>query len=398
MTAIDITGGRVLDPGQGIDTAATVSVAGGVITGIGPAAGASRATGGLPDRQVIDAAGLLVLPGLVDLHTHVFPDVSHYGVEPDPYCLGRGVTTVADAGSAGAQTFPAFRKHIIERSGTRILAFLNIAVPGMVSPLVGELEDLRWASPEQTAACARENPGVVVGIKARLGYQVAGHDPGPALRLARAAADALGLPLMCHVTDIKPSLDWLLPQLAPGDIVTHCFHGHGGGVLDAAGRVLPTARRARARGVLFDVGHGAGSFSYQVARAALGQDFPPDTVSSDLHTYNTGGPAFDQPTTLSKLLHLGMPLAEVIRASTAAPAAAVGRGNSLGAIAAGREADLSILEIRDGSWPVPDTEGRTETLERMLVPRLVIRAGQVTALGEAGHVAAGAAGARQPGR
>jgi dihydroorotase len=151
--------------------------------------------------------------------------------------------------------------------------------------------------------------------------------------------------------------------------------------------VLPSVWRARERGVLFDVGHGAGSFSYRVARAALGQGFPPDTVSSDLHVYNTAGPVFDQATTLSKLLHLGMPLADVIRATTTVPAAAIGWDGKIGALAAGREADVSLFEVRDGRWALPDTMGQTEVVDRLLVPRVVIRAGQVTELAPGEHVA-----------
>jgi dihydroorotase len=373
VSALDIVGGRVLDPGLGIDAAATVSVADGIITGVTPVPGAGLIPG---DRQVVDAAGLLVTPGLVDLHTHLYPGVSHYGIDPDAHCLDRGVTTAVDAGSAGAQTFPGLRRYVIECSATRILAFLNIAVQGMISSLVGELEDIRWGSPEQAIARAKQNPDVIVGIKVRLGYQMVGTDPGPALRLAREAADALGLPLMVHVIDIRPSLDWLLPYLGRGDVVTHCFHGNEGGILDASGRVLPAAVRARERGVLFDVGHGVGSFAYRVARAALAQGFPPDTISSDLHAHNVDGPVFDQATTLSKLLHLGMPLADVIRATTATPAAAVRRAGRLGELAAGRDADVSVFELRDGHWPLPDAAGATEVVERLLVPRMVIRAGQ----------------------
>ena len=144
--------------------------------------------------------------------------------------------------------------------------------------------------------------------------------------------------------------------------------------------MIPTIRsgfsRARARGVLFDIGHGIGSFAYRVARAALAQDFPPDTISSDLHAHNVDGPVFDQATTLSKLLHLGMPLADVIRATTTAPAAAVRREGRIGALAAGREADLSVFELRDGHWPLPDAAGATEVVERLLIPRMVIRAGE----------------------
>jgi dihydroorotase len=372
----------VLDPGQGIDATATVSIADGVITGVDVTGGGDGARGLAGDRQVIDAAGLLVIPGLVDVHTHLFPGVSHYGIEPDAHCLGRGVTTAVDAGSSGAQTFPGLRRYVIERSRTRVLAFLNIAVQGMISRLVGELEDIRWASPGQAIARARENPDLIVGIKVRLGYQMVGNDPAPALRLAREAADALGLPLMVHVIDMRPALDWLLPYLGRGDVVTHCFHGNEGGILDADGRVIPAAVTARERGVLFDVGHGEGSFAYRVARSALAQGFAPDTISSDLHAHNVDGPVFDQATTLSKLLHLGMALEDVIRAATSTPAAAVRREDRIGTLAAGREADVSLFELREGSWPLPDAAGATETVERLLVPRMVIRAGHARELAE----------------
>jgi dihydroorotase len=141
--------------------------------------------------------------------------------------------------------------------------------------------------------------------------------------------------------------------------------------------VLPEAVRARERGVLFDVGHGVGSFAYRVARLAVAQGFPPDTISSDLHAHNVGGPAFDQATTLSKLLHVGMGLDDVIRATTSTPAAAIGQGTRLGAIATGREADLSVFELRAGRWALPDAAGETEVVERLIVPRMVVRAGQV---------------------
>lgn len=374
MNSLDIVGGRVLDPGRGIDAVATVSVGDGLVTSIDT----DPRRGGEPDdRERIDAAGLLVTAGLVDLHTHLFPGVSHYGIDPDAHCLGRGVTTAVDAGSAGAQTFPALHRFVIGPSRTRILAFLHIAVQGMISSLVGELEDIRWASPEQAIARAREHPDLIVGIKVRLGHQMVGTDPGPALRLARKAADELGLPLMVHVIDMRPGLGWLLPQLRRGDVVTHCFHGNEGGVLEASGRVLRAAVSARERGVLFDVGHGAGSFAYRVARSAIAQGFPPDTISSDLHAHNVAGPVFDQATTLSKLLHVGMPLYDVIRATTTTPALAIRRDGAIGALAAGRAADLSLFELRAGHWPLPDAAGETETVEQLLVPRMVISSGEV---------------------
>jgi len=377
---LTIFGGHILDPGQGLDGKASIRIEDGVIAGVGTDLAESTTTGAAAGHE-IDATGLIVTPGVVDLHTHLYPGVSHYGIEPDVYCLGRGVTTAVDAGSSGAQTFPGLRRYVIQRSQTRIFAFLNIAVQGMITSLVGELEDLRWASGAEAIARAREHPDLIVGIKVRLGHQMAGDDPAPALHLARDAADALGLPLMAHVIDMRPGLRWLLPHLRSGDVVTHCFHGHDGGILDERGRLAPGVMRARERGVLFDVGHGVGSFAYRVARAAMAQGFAPDTISSDLHAHNIAGPAYDQATTLSKLLHVGMELADVIRATTATPARAIRREGSTGALLSGRDGDLSVFELRSGHWPLPDAAGATEIVERLLVPRMVVLAGQVSRLG-----------------
>jgi dihydroorotase len=376
MGRLAIAGGRVLDPGQGIDATGTVAVDGAEITAVVPDGPDSPGAG---DRQAVDASGLIVTPGPIDLHTHLYLGVSHYGIDADLTCLGRGVTTAVDAGSSGAQTFPGLRRYIIEPSRTRILAFLNIAVQGMISRLVGELEDLRWASVDQAVSRAREHPDVIVGIKVRLGYQMAGTEPAAALARAREAADILGLPLMVHVIDMHAPISWLLPYLGRGDVVTHCFHGNSGGVLDSRGRLHPEVWDARERGVLFDVGHGQGAFSYRVARSAIEQGFAPDTVSSDLHVHNVNGPVWDQATTLSKLLHVGMDLPDVIRATTATPAGAL-RRDDLGALAPGREADITAFELRAGHWELPDAAGGSEVVEQLLVPRIVVRAGEVSKL------------------
>src|SRR5258707_9722436 len=259
-----------------------------------------------PEATQLDASGLIVVPGLVDLHTHLYRGVSHYGIDADAYCLDRGVTTAVDAGSSGAQTFPGLRSYIIKPARTRILAFLHIAVQGMITNLLGELEDLRWASVAQSVERAREHPDVIVGIKVRLGYQMVGDDPAPAMRLAREAADSLGLPLMVHVIDMRPPISWLLPYMGAGDIVTHCFHGNEGGILDADGRLFPEVRRARERGVRFDVGHGVGSFAHRGGRGALAQGFPPHTISRRPPSPHVDGAPHDQGAPPSKPPPLGV--------------------------------------------------------------------------------------------
>jgi dihydroorotase len=368
-----ITGGRVIDPAAGADGPGVVAVDQGRI--VAPAE-ATHA------RRTIDATGMIVVPGLIDLHVHVYPGVSHYGVEPDATCLLRGVTTAVDAGSAGAATFPGLRSYVIETARTRVLAYLHIAVQGMISSLVGELEDARWASPALSVVCVNENRDVLVGMKVRLGYQMVGHDPEAAFVAARKAADRLELPLMVHVIDMPRPLSWLLPRLGEGDVVTHCFHGsEGGALLDEEGTVVPEALAARNRGVLFDIGHGVGSFTFGVARAALAQGFPPDTISSDIHVYNVDGPVFDQTTTLSKLLHLGMDLPAVIEATTAAPARAVRREDTLGSLAVGREADITVLQLARGEHDLVDAGGEHEHANEWLVPRWVVRGGDTIELG-----------------
>lgn len=379
MYDLVVRGGRVIDPASGLDGVLDVAIAGRQIGAVGPDLTAGGA------REVLDAAGLLVTPGLVDLHTHVFWGVPPLGVEPDPHCLARGVTTAVDAGSSGAATFPAFRRYIIDVSATRIVAMLHISSIGMArddgSPdeAVGELEDIRWARVDRAIDIARAHADVIVGIKVRLSTPMVGPDPEQcreALRRARQAADAIGKPAMIHVGGTAVPLEELLAMLNPGDVVTHCYHGRTEGVLDDDGTVRPSVWRASERGILFDVGHGAGSFDFQVARRALAQGLLPGTISSDIHAWNIAGPVYDLVTTASKFLHLGVPLVEVIRRITSNPARAIGWGERIGTLAPGAEADVSVLQLTEGEWPFRDSVGRTEIGGQRLEPVAVIRAGR----------------------
>lgn len=380
MYDLVVRGGRVIDPAQGLDAMLDVAIEGQRIAALAP----DLTSGGT--RAVLDAAGLLVTPGMVDLHTHVFWGVPPLGVEPDPHCLARGVTTAVDAGSAGAATFPAFRRYIIDVSATRIVAMLHISSIGMArddgSPgeAVGELEDIRWARVDRAIDVARAHADVIVGIKVRLSTPMVGPDPGQcreALRRARQAAAAIGKPAMVHVGGTAVPLDDLLAMLSPGDVVTHCYHGRTEGVLDDSGTVRPAVWQAVARGIIFDVGHGAGSFDFRVARTALEQGLLPGTISSDIHAWSIAGPVYDLATTASKFLHLGVPLGEVIRRVTTTPAQAVSLADRLGTLAPGAEADVSVLRLAEGEWPFRDAAGQVEIGRQRLEPVAVVRAGRV---------------------
>jgi dihydroorotase len=366
-----IRGGTLLDPAQGLHARRDVRLEGPRVAAVDPELPPA------PGETVLDARGLLVVPGLVDLHVHVFWGASHYGIEPDPHCLGTGTTTVVDAGSAGAHTFPAFRRYVIEVARTRILPFLNIGATGMVSPAVGELEEARHIDAAAALRTIEAHRDLIRGIKVRLSRDLVGDNARLALNTAREVSAAAGLPIMVHVGNTPLPLADILDELRAGDVLTHCYHGNAEGILDERGSVLGAARRAAARGVLFDVGHGRGSFSFEVARQALAQGFRPGTISSDLHVYNLHGPVHDLATTMSKLLHLGLPLDEVVEATTAAPARAVREAGVLGTLAPGAAGDVTLLELRDGPVILEDAMGVRVAATRRLWPRGVVRAGQL---------------------
>jgi len=373
MTRYDLVlaGGTVIDPASGLHDRRDVGIAGGRIAAIEPH------LSGSDGADVLDMTGLLVLPGLVDLHVHVYPGVADLSVEADPTCLGRGVTTIVDAGSSGANTFPGFRRWVVEPSRGRVLAYLNIALTGQIDPFLGELHDLRFADPERAAAVALANPDVIVGFKVRLSEMLAGPNGLAGLERALEAGRAASLPVMAHIGGTTFGIEEVFARFRPGDIITHAYTGwRPGALVTDGGRVVPGALEARARGVIFDVGHGAGSFTWEVAEAALADGFRPDTISSDLHRFNIAGPVHDLATTLTKLLVLGIPLDEVVAMATVAPAAALGpAGAGLGRLAVGAEADVTVLALEEGRTLLVDSAGFGREADRRLVPVAVLRAG-----------------------
>lgn len=373
-----IGNGTVIDPAQGLHDQRDVGLLEGKVAALEKNLDEREA------RESLNAKGLLVTPGLIDCHVHVYPGVSHYGIDPDPNCLERGVTTAVDAGSAGASTWDGFRRYVIEVSATRLFALLNISTVGMVTgvetnPAVGELEDLRYCSVSAALETVEANRDVILGIKIRLSANLAGNGKNelPALKLAREAAEAARLPLMIHTPGSSLPLPRILAEMRRGDLLTHCFHGHAAGILDEQGRVLSQVRRAVARGVRLDVGHGKGSFRFPIAEQALRQGVLPSTISSDLHRYNVKGPVYDLATTVSKFLLLGVPLDDALAMVTSAPAEVVGMPGRLGTLKVGAEGDLALFELAEGRFELTDVAGETRTGSRKLIPRGVIRAGRI---------------------
>ena len=371
MYDLVIAGGTLVDPAQGLYTTKDVAVEKGRIVLVDRDIPPDRAW------EVLDATGHIVTPGLIDIHVHVYPGVSHYGIHPDSTCLARGVTTACDAGSSGADTFEGLRRYVIEVVETRVLAFLNISALGMISPLDNELEDLKHATPERAIGVCERNRDVIQGLKVRLTRSIVGHNGLEPLRLARRAAEAVGMPLMVHVGDTPSPLGEILSEMRPGDLLTHCFHGRRHGILDEKGEVLPEVVEAEKKGIVFDVGHGVGSFSFEVAHRALAAGLAPGTISSDLHCYNVNGPVFDLATTMSKFLLLGLTLDEVLTKTTSVPARLLGLSDRLGALREGLFADIAVFKLCQGDFEFQDSMKKRMFGKQKLEPVAVVRGGKL---------------------
>ena len=362
--------GEVIDPSQDMHTKGDVAIADGKIAAVASALPENRA------KTVVDVSGKIVCPGLIDLHTHVYWGVSAYGVDADACCPQSGVTTVVDAGSAGSGTFPGLRRYVVESSQTRIFAFVHICPLGLTE----RRETTNSIEVEDAARAVQENRACALGVKVRL-YKGLSENRSliEILEDAVRAAELSETPVMVHVSGIDVPLREVVSRLRGGDIVTHCFTARRSGhnILDDHDRVLPEIRDARDRGILFDVGHGSGSFAFDVARAALDDGFPPDAISTDLHMFSIKGPVYDLPTTMSKFLMLGMPLKEVIRLTTLAPARIIGRDDLLGTLKTGAPADIAVLDMQKVSFELQDANGDTRTGNRKLTCARCVRAGKM---------------------
>ncbi|MDA1189085.1 MAG: amidohydrolase/deacetylase family metallohydrolase [Chloroflexi bacterium] len=363
--------GTALDPSQKLNAKRDIAFANGKVAALAAS---------IPEKDadhVLDATDLLVVPGLVDLHVHVYWGGNHFGVDPDTAAISKGVTTVLDAGTSGALPFDGFRRFIIEQAQTRIYALLNIASIGLGPIETGELFDIRFADVEMAVATARKNRDVILGIKARLAQHIAGDNDIAGLQRALEAAEAIDGFVMTHMGNTVRRLDELTAMLRPGDVVTHSFHGLKHGILDDVGKIYPGILEARKRGVIFDVGHGGGSFSFRVAEQAFAQGFFPGNISSDVHRYNIEGPVFDQVTTLSKFWHMGMPLDDVINLSTHVPAKIMGIHDRLGTLKVGAIGDATLLRIDEGKFKLYDAHEVFVEANKRLSHVHTVRAGHI---------------------
>ena len=312
------------------------------------------------------------MPGLVDIHVHAYPGVTPWGIDPGPVALRNGVTTVVDAGSAGASTFAGLR-HRMEAEEIRTRCLLNVSTIGLAAEF-GELLHEDLLDTAATVRIARAHPGRIVGLKIRVAPNTTGENWRLALRSAREAADEVELPIMVHVSEGPPDLATIAHFLRAGDIVTHCFTPYGNGLVSADLRVNPWAEDLFAAGVLFDVGHGRGSFSFPHAEMAIAHGLVPHFISTDLHAHCVHGPAFGMTTVMSKMLAAGMPLEAVWPAATTAPA---GVARVPSGVTPGARADLALFSLEEGRFEYWDSRGETRMASRRIACAATVLDGEV---------------------
>ena len=375
MVDLLLKGGEVVDPSQSLRGKLDVAITGGAISQVAPDINAADGA------RVVDVTGKLVVPGLIDLHCHIYDGVNQTGVRPDLAGVRSGVTTLVDAGSAGCFTFGGFPRYVVPQAKTRILCMLHISRTGLnYQPDLSRREDI---DVDETIRVIESNRPLIQGVKLRA--------VGPAVptmgiemvRLAKQAANGGGVRLMVHIGDRTapaggPTLTReLLPLLERGDIITHLFSGNPGRILDDAGRVLPELMDAQERGVFLDTAHGRQNFSFDLAKRALDQGVKPQSISTDLTIPGRANAVHSMTEMLSRFLALGFPLEDVIRMATVNPASALGMDDALGSLAVGRAADVTVLEQHTGDWIFHDTEGQTLAGSKALVPALTVKKGEV---------------------
>jgi dihydroorotase len=378
-----IKGGTVIDPSQHLHAVLDVAVKDGKILEVSRDFPEGRAA------VVVSAKDRIVTPGFVDIHAHVFEGLTIMGVNADLNCLPKGTTTVVDAGSAGWPMIAGFRKYVINTSMTRVYALLDICAIGSVIVDKG-MSNLAWVEPELTERAAEQNKPAVIGIMIQLGDLRVGSKELEleCLRRGREAAEACHLPMMVRGPHSASSLPPILKILRKGDVWSQMYTPGPNGILDPNGKILPEVREARERGVLFDVGHALVHFPFDGVDKCLQQDFPPDTISSCMirpHPYKSYEVTTDLPTIVSEFLLLGLDLDKTIEMVTAKPAQVFNYGVELGTLRPGRDADVSVFELREGNFTFTDFTGQKRTGRQRLFPVATVRSGSLFEIIEQFH-------------
>lgn len=316
-------------------------------------------------RRVIDATDQYVTAGLVDLHTHVYHSATCWGIRADPIAARSGVTTWLDVGSAGAYNFPGFREFIVQPAVSRIFGLLNISSIGLTAP-TWELSNVNYLDVDLCAKMIDLNTDILLGVKVRIDALTTSGTGVEGLRRGIEVAEACQVPVMAHIGKSPPSLEEVVTLLRPGDILTHCFTGNNMRIIDDAGALLDVAKQAWDRGVVMDIGHGAGSFSFETAEAMYSAGYQPDVISSDIHQFSVHGPLFDMPTCMSKFLALGMSLDEVVAASTVRPAEVMGMADEVGTLNPGALADVALWQLAEGDFTLYDVHMNARQSKQLL--------------------------------
>src|SRR5215475_4616424 len=374
-----IKGGDVLDPSQSLRGKRDIGIRYGLIEAVEADIPAGRAL------RVLDASGKLVTPGLIDLHCHVFPYGSAIGIPADELVAHQCTTTCVSAGDAGANNFAAFRRYVVAQTRTRLYAFVHIANMGLAPFPVAELYNIDFAQADAAAKAVAENADLVLGVKVRMSENViAKHGLEPLKRsIAACQAAGTGAKVMCHIggVETRELMSQILDLLRPGDILTHCFSGFpnlAGAFTNIVqdGKLLPAALAAKQRGVVFDIGHGGGSFDYTVAEPAIAQGCPPDTISSDIHVFSGNSPGMPYlPWVMSKFLGLGFTLEQVVAMATVNPAKVINRIPKLGTLQIGAPGDVAIMELVEGPVSFVDTRNNRREGKAVLKPVQTVTGG-----------------------
>ena len=374
-----IKGAEVLDPSQGLKGRRDIGIYHGLIQALDADIPAARA------EKVLTATGKLAVPGLIDLHAHVFPYGSAIGIPADELIPYQATSTLVSAGDAGANNIAAFRRLAVPMTRARIYAFVHIGNMGLAGFPVPELYNIDYAQVDAAARAIAENSEIVIGAKVRMSENVIAKHGMEPLRRSILACERSGTPakLMVHIGGVEtPELmSQILDAMRPGDVLTHAYSGApnlGGRFTNIVqdGKLLPAALAAKQRGVVFDVGHGGGSFDYTVAEVAMAAGAGPDAISSDIHVFSANTPGMPYLTNvMSKFLNLGMTLEQVVTAATATPAKVINRGGKLGTLAIGAPADVSLLEVVEGATEFVDTRNNKRPGKIQLKPAGVVIAG-----------------------